>query len=203
MSAVRVRLAAHTFMKYALRIFLPILALVIFADIFYSVTAAKKQTPTVAIQKNKIMKQMTLTSPEFGEKEKIPSKYTCDGEDVNPPLEFNNVSEDAQSLTLIVEDPDAPGKTWVHWVVFNISPRTTAVSEDSVPGRGTEAVTDFGEMGYGGPCPPAGTHRYNFKLYALDTMLDLTEDVTRAEIEHSMEGHILEKAELTGLYSRE
>ena len=133
----------------------------------------------------------------------IPSEHTCDGEDISPPLLFENVPEDSQSLALIVEDPDAPGKTWVHWVVVNIEPHTSKVWEDSVPTGGMEAVTDFGHAGWGGPCPPSGPHRYHFKLYALDCVLDVTEDIMRSEVEHAMEGHIIEKAELTGIYSRE
>jgi hypothetical protein len=113
------------------------------------------------------------------------------------------VPEDARSLTLIVEDPDAPGKTWIHWVVFNISPDISYIHEESVPAQGIEAMTDFGKTGYGGACPPSGTHRYYFKIYALDTKLDLTEDVTLEEIKHAMENHIIDSAELVGLYSRE
>ncbi len=149
------------------------------------------------------MKQLIIKSPAFSERERIPSAYTCDGEDVNPPLVFENVPDDARSLTLIVEDPDAPGKTWVHWVVFNIPPEVTHIDEDSVPPRATEAMTDFGKTGYGGACPPSGTHRYYFRLYALDTVLDLTEDVRLDEIKHAMKNHILAEAELVGLYSRE
>lgn len=148
-------------------------------------------------------KGMSITSTAISDRGRIPSIYTCDGEDINPPLEFHDVPEEAQSLTLIVEDPDSPGKTWVHWVLFNINPNVRRISEDSVPAGSSETVTDFGSKGYGGPCPANGIHRYNFKLFALDTTLDLTEDVTRDEIEESMEGHIIEKAELTGLYSRE
>lgn len=149
------------------------------------------------------MQKMSIISPVFKNHGTIPSEYTCDGEDISPPLYFENVPEDAQSLTLIVEDPDAPGKTWVHWVVVNIDPHTTRVLEDSVPNGGLEAMTDFGHAGWGGPCPPSGPHRYYFKLYALDTTLDITEDITRSEVEHAMEGHILEKAELIGIYARE
>lgn len=149
------------------------------------------------------MKHLQITSPAFEHKGVIPSDYTCDGEDVNPPLFFSNVPEETQSFALIVEDPDAPGKTWVHWIVFNINPHTTHINEDSVPEGAIEAVTDFGQTGYGGPCPPSGPHRYSFKLFALNSMLDLTEDVTREEIEHAMERHIIEKTELIGIYSRE
>ena len=149
------------------------------------------------------MKHLLILSTEFQNNSTIPTKYTCDGEDVNPPLDFLNVPEDTQSLTLIVEDPDAPGKTWVHWLVFNISPHVTHIVEDSIPSKGEEGVTDFGKAGYGGPCPPNGPHRYYFKLYALDQKLDLTEDVRKEEIEHAMLGHIIEKAELIGIYARD
>ena len=189
------------------KILFSILTLVFLVVILYPLIVGSKQGGEIKsfdkTAKIKHMKQLSITSPAFGEKGKIPPKYTCDGEDVNPPLVFENVPDDAQSLTLIVEDPDAPGKTWVHWVVFNISPHTTTVGEDSIPQNGIETVTDFGQQGYGGPCPPTGTHRYYFKLYALDTTLDITEDVTREEIDHAMEGHILDKSELIGLYSRE
>ncbi len=146
---------------------------------------------------------MTLTSPVFGDRQRISSVYTCDGEDINPPLEFHNVPDDAASLALIVEDPDSVGKKWTHWVVFNINPHAAGIHEDTVPDGSIEVVTDFGEKGYGGPCPPTGTHRYCFKLFALDITISATEDITREEIEELMEGHIIEQAELIGLYSRE
>lgn len=149
------------------------------------------------------MKQMKLTSPAFSDKGNIPLEYTCDGEDVNPPLLFENVPEDAQALALLVEDPDSVGKTWLHWAVININPSTRLVNEDSVPGHGTELVTDFGNLGYGGPCPANGIHRYNFKFFALDKKIEITEDATLEEIYSLMEGKIIEKAELTGLYTRE
>lgn len=146
---------------------------------------------------------MSVTSPAFEHNTKIPSNYTCDGEDINPPLEFVNVPEEAQSLVLIVEDPDSVGKTWTHWVVFNISPQLIKLEEDTVPRGAVETVTDFGNKGYGGPCPANGIHRYNFKLLALDTILDYTEDITRDELLEGIEKNIIETAELTGLYSRE
>jgi Raf kinase inhibitor-like YbhB/YbcL family protein len=146
---------------------------------------------------------MQLKSSAFTNNGSIPSTYTCDGEDINPPLEFVNVPEDAQSLVLIVEDFDSVGKNWVHWILINIDPKTTHIREDSVPEGAIECITDFGDTGYGGPCPASGPHRYSFKLYALDAILDVTEDVTREEIEHVMQGRIIEKAELIGIYSRE
>lgn len=145
---------------------------------------------------------MKITSSAFQNNAKIPSKYTCDGENVNPPLQFLDVPNDAKSLVLIVDDPDAPSKTWVHWVVYNIGTKTSEVKGNSVPEGGIEGMTDFGKPGYGGPCPPSGVHRYFFKLYALDTTLDLPQNATKQMVEEKMKGHILDKAELIGLYSR-
>lgn len=145
---------------------------------------------------------MKIISSEFKNNEKIPSNYTCEGEDVNPPLEFVDVPEDAKSLALIVDDPDAPGKTWVHWVVFNIPPETEEIDEDTVPDDAILGRTDFGNKSYGGPCPPSGTHRYFFKLYALDAMLDLDSGASKQEVLDAMNGRIIEKAELVGIFAR-
>lgn len=149
------------------------------------------------------MKKLSISSPDFTENGNLPQKYTCDGLDVNPPLIFENVPHDTRSLTLIVEDPDSPGKTWLHWVVFNIDPTTNFVNANSVPSRGVQSLTDFGKSKYGGPCPQNGIHKYKFKLFALDTVLDLTEDVTLEEIMNSMNEHIIDKAEISALYTRE
>lgn len=146
---------------------------------------------------------MKITSSAFTHNSKIPAKYTCDGENINPPLKFVDVPNNTKSLVLIVDDPDAPSKTWLHWVVYNISPDVTEVEENSVPEDGIEGVTDFGKPGYGGPCPPSGTHRYFFKLYALDTILDLPQNATKQMVEEKMDEHIIEEAELIGLYSRD
>mgnify|MGYP001010600019 FL=1 len=149
------------------------------------------------------MNHLTITSPAFEDRGLIPSKYTCDGGDINPPLAIDNIPHDTKSLALIVEDPDSVGKTWIHWILFNITPATTFIQERGVPARATQGVNDFGRSGYGGPCPSNGTHRYYFKIYALDIILDETEDVTREEIGKAMHGHIIEEAELVGLYTRE
>ena len=146
---------------------------------------------------------MKITSSVFTHNSKILSKYTCDGENVNPPLQFLDVPKNAKSLVLIVDDPDAPSKTWVHWVVYNIDPKTTKVDENSIPQDSIEGMTDFGKPGYGGPCPPSGVHRYFFKLYALDTILDLPQNATKQMVEQKMQGHIIDQTELIGLYSRE
>lgn len=146
------------------------------------------------------MTSLSLKSLAFENNQKIPPKYTCDGENISPPLEITGVSEEAESLVLIVDDPDAPMGTWTHWTVWNISPETQAIAEGAVPEGAREGMTDFGRPGYGGPCPPSGTHRYFFKLYALDTKLNLPSTAIPKEIEQAMEDHILAQAELLSLY---
>lgn len=145
---------------------------------------------------------MRLVSTAFAHEQPIPDKYTCNGAGVNPPLQFLEVPEQAKSLVLIVDDPDAPAGTWVHWVIVNMEPQTLGIEEDNKPSTGTEGMTSFGTAHYGGPCPPSGTHRYFFKLYALDTRLELAENADKKQIESAMQGHILDQAELIGLYSK-
>jgi hypothetical protein len=146
---------------------------------------------------------MQLTSTAFTHSASIPSKYTCDGENVNPPLAVSGVPAGAQSLVLIVDDPDAPRGDWVHWTIWNIAPTTSDIAEHSVPRRAVEGTTDFGNTGYGGPCPPSGTHRYQFKLSAIDTTLSLDSSARKADIERVAEGHVLAQTTLIGLYSRD
>lgn len=145
---------------------------------------------------------MKIESPAFKHNERIDSKYTCDGKNINPELLFPGVPSAAKSLVLIMDDPDAPMGTWVHWTLWNIDSKAIKIDENSVPKNAVEGMTDFKKPGYGGPCPPSGVHRYFFKLYALDTKLSLTPKAKKAEIEKAMEKHILEKAELIGLYVR-
>jgi Raf kinase inhibitor-like YbhB/YbcL family protein len=148
------------------------------------------------------MGKLNLISPAFEHNGYIPKKHTCDGSDTNPPLVIGNVPQGTKSLTLIVDDPDAPAGTWVHWVVWNIDPGVREIKEDSVPGGASQGVTDFRRQEYGGPCPPSGTHRYFFKLYALDRALNLPSSSKKADVEKAMKGHIIEQAELIGLYQR-
>ncbi len=145
---------------------------------------------------------MFIKSPSFKNNEMIPAKYTCDSGNINPALVFSGIPSAAVSLVLIVDDPDAPGSTWVHWTVWNIDPEIVEIAENSVPGGSVEGNTNFNTPGYGGPCPPSGTHRYFFKLYALDITLGLDASTTAAGIENAMQGHILGSAELIGLYKR-
>lgn len=150
----------------------------------------------------KLKGNMIIASPSFQHNGFIPSKYTCDGDNVNPPLEVKDVPQGTKSLVLIIDDPDAPMGTWVHWIVWNIDSKATQIPEHSVPTQAAEGQTSFGRPGYGGPCPPSGTHRYFFKLYALNTILNLSPQTDKIALEKAMKGHILDKTELIGLYSR-
>jgi Raf kinase inhibitor-like YbhB/YbcL family protein len=143
--------------------------------------------------------QMRLSSPEFASGAPIPPRFTCEGNDINPALRIENVPAGTKTLALILEDPDASRGTWVHWLVYDI-PVTIWIDEDSVPG--TQGRNDYGVTGYRGPCPPSGTHRYVFTLYALDTELGLDEGVAQAALARAMQTHILATAELSGYYSR-
>jgi len=143
---------------------------------------------------------MQITSNEFEHNGFIPRKFTCQGRDISPPLTIDNIPQGTRTFALIVDDPDAPMGTWVHWVVFNISP-AKEILEGTIPG--TQGINDFGKRNYGGPCPPSGTHRYFFKLYALDSELKVPEGLTKEELERAMEDHILAQAELIGLYKKE
>ena len=145
------------------------------------------------------MQKIKIISSAFKNNERIPSKYTCDGIDVNPPLKFQNIPNGTKSLALIVDDPDAPMGTWIHWIVWNINP-TEEIDEATVPG--IEGINDFNKTSYGGPCPPSGIHRYFFKIYALKTKLDLNSNARKRDLEEAMEGKIMTKGEIVGLYSR-
>ncbi len=151
---------------------------------------------------------MQLTSSAFNEGAAIPAKHTCDSSNVSPPLKWTGVPDGAKSLALIVDDPDAPSGTWVHWVLYDLPATTTELAEDMpksqyVAGGAKQGLNDFRHLGYGGPCPPPGKpHRYFFKLYALDTMLDLKPGLTKKDLEKAMDKHILAQARLMGTYQR-
>ncbi len=142
---------------------------------------------------------MQLTSSAFVDNGMIPVKYTCQGQDINPDLIIEGIAENTKSLALIMDDPDAPIGTWVHWVVFDI-PVIGRIEENTIPGK--QGKNTAGRLNYHGPCPPSGTHRYFFKIYALDSFLDLDKYATKAELESSMQGHILDQAQLVGLYKK-
>jgi len=143
---------------------------------------------------------MKITSEAFEHNGKIPDIFTCKGDDISPPLALDSIPNGTKSLALIMDDPDAPSGTWVHWVVYDIPADTKSIAENTVPG--TQGNNSWGRNDYGGPCPPSGTHRYFFKLYALDTLLHQTEGASKEDIERAMEGHILDRGELIGLFSK-
>jgi len=148
-----------------------------------------------------------VTSTAFEEGEMIPAKHTCDEEDISPPLAWDSIPEGTKTLALICDDPDAPMGTWVHWVLFNLPPDINELPENIPPEEELESgakqgTNDFRRIGYGGPCPPGGTHRYYFKLYALDAELDLEAGARKPQLLEAMEGHILAEGQLMGRYSR-
>lgn len=145
---------------------------------------------------------MKISSAAFKHNQSIPAKHTCDGENISPPLSLEQVPSGCTTLALIVDDPDAPAGAWLHWIVWNIDPRTASIPERAVPFGASQGTTDFHDRSYGGPCPPSGTHRYYFKLYALDTRLDLSSNTNQSALERAMQGHVLAEAELIGLYRR-
>ena len=147
-----------------------------------------------------------VTSTAFNDGAGIPRKYTCAADNVSPPLAWSGMPAGAKSLALIADDPDAPGGTWTHWVLFNLPATSTGLAEGIKPQDSPEgaiqATTSFRKVGYGGPCPPSGTHRYYFRLYALDTTLSLAATATAADVRTAMQGHVLAEGALMGRYSR-
>lgn len=152
--------------------------------------------------------KIELSSSGFQEGGAIPKKYTCDGENVSPPLAWTGVPAETKSLAIIADDPDAPAKTWVHWVLYELDPELSGLPEGVGPsgspgGVGIAGINDSKQTGYSGPCPPKGSpHRYYFKLYALDTALGLKPGASKKEVENRMQGHILAQGQLMGTYGR-
>jgi len=170
------------------------------------VPPAPSQSPTpVAPKENKM--EIKLTSTAFKEGQPIPRQYTCDGVNVSPPLEWTGVPKTAKTVAIVADDPDAPAGTWVHWVIYNLPAENVGLVEnlpatEELKAGGFQGTNDFGKIGYGGPCPPSGTHRYFFKVYALDLELPLKAGATKADVEKAMEGHIIAQGQLMGTYSR-
>jgi hypothetical protein len=164
------------------------------------------QAPTVSTPpagKTKIK----LTSKAFKEGESIPRQYTCDGINISPPLEWSGVPKTAKTIAVIVEDPDAPGGTWVHWVLYDLPADNIGIVEnlpatEKLVAGGFQGTNDFGKIGYGGPCPPSGTHRYFFKIFAVDSELSLPAGATKDKVLKAMEGHVLADGQLMGTYVR-
>lgn len=152
--------------------------------------------------------EIKIASTAFDDGGLIPPKYTCDGADISPPLNWEDVPEGTKSIALICDDPDAPAGTWVHWVLFNLPAETRELAENIPPDRtlpngARQGTSDFGRIGYGGPCPPSGTHRYFFKIYALDAQIDLADGADKAQLLKAIEGHILDQGQLIGKYKRQ
>jgi Raf kinase inhibitor-like YbhB/YbcL family protein len=186
--------------KRVLIAMLVIFIVIIFLGISVMQTASKK---TNKLDNRLILPRiMELHSGAFGNNEYIPKKYTCDSGDINPPLSFLEVPLTAKSLVLTVTDPDSAGGDWAHWLVWNISPDTKEIVENSKPEGATEGKNDFGKNSYGGPCPPSGTHRYVFNLYALDTILEISDSTRLSSLEGAMSRHVIDQATLIGLYQR-
>jgi Raf kinase inhibitor-like YbhB/YbcL family protein len=163
------------------------------------------------LSKEDVMGQLQISSPAFADGEEIPAEYSCEGRDITPPLQWDGVAENAKSLVLIVDDPDAPDPqapkmTWVHWVLYNLPPEAGSfpggMTSGQLPAGTEEGINDWKRTGYGGPCPPIGRHRYFFKLFALDTMLTGLNRPTKAEVEAAMRGHVLDEAVLMGTYQK-
>jgi len=147
--------------------------------------------------------KMKITSSSFQEGGDIPSKFSRDGQNINPALRIEGTHSNAKSLLLIMDDPDAPVGLFTHWLVWNIDPKTTDIAEKSVPKGAVQGTNDYPTLGYGGPQPPSGTHRYYFKIFALDQMLDLKAGAKRAEVDAAMRGHVIAQGELMGRYSKQ
>jgi Raf kinase inhibitor-like YbhB/YbcL family protein len=145
--------------------------------------------------------RMKITSSAFQQGGNIPTKFTCDGEDMSPPLQITGVPAEAKSLALIADDPDAPGGLFTHWLIWNIPPQTNSIAEGSAP-KGVQGTNDFGKSGYGAPCPPPGMHRYFFRVFALDRELDLRSGAKRSQLEAAIKGHVIGQGELMGRYAR-
>ena len=176
--------------------------LYLFLFLFF-LTACQVRVDDVQVDVDDVVEDvfdMKLSSV-FKEGEKIPEKYTCKGDDVNPPLKISDIPLGTKSLVLIMDDPDAPMGTWDHWMMWNI-PVINEIKEDSVPKGAVQGINSWKRNDYGGPCPPSGTHRYYFKLYALDTMLNLSESSNKKELERAMNGHIVAEAKLMGVFSK-
>jgi Raf kinase inhibitor-like YbhB/YbcL family protein len=145
---------------------------------------------------------MTITSDAIKVDGQIMQEYTCDGENTSPPLTFSDIPAGTTSLAFILEDPDAPNGVFTHWLLYDMSPAVLEVVENQMPVTGKAGTNDFGNVGYASPCPPSGTHRYVFRLFALDAMLDLPEGASRQDVQHAMRDHVIDSAEVTSTYTK-
>lgn len=173
------------------------LILIIFVVVFYK----GPSTTTITSQNT----TMHITSDAFKENERIPARFTCDGEDISPKLTIEEVPEGTQSLALVMDDPDAPNGTFTHWIMWNIDPKTAVIEEGSAPANALEGINGAGKSGYIGPCPPSGEHHYRFQLYALNSILDLPAESSAQDLQAQLQDDsiILAQTQLTGLYQKQ
>lgn len=177
-----------------------VIAIGVLAVMFFVVGApADNQSDNLEVQVKSI--NMRILSAVFNDGENIPPKFTCDGDNTLPGFSVSGVPEQSKSLVFIMDDPDSPTGTWDHWIIFNVSPDTKEIAEGKEP-AGIRGKNSWGEIGYGGPCPGRGSHRYFFKVYALDSMIDLSEGTDKSTLLETMQGHILDSAELMGRYEK-
>jgi len=181
---------------------IPLIIILAILLILVAIWFSKRQKELTFQLPEELSKKMKIISSAFENNQLIPKKYTCDGENINPPLKIDNTPENAKSLVLILDDPDASLGTFTHWLIWNIDPKTTQIEENSVPQGAIQGLNDFGKNSYGGPCPPSGIHHYYFKLYAIDTLLDFSSSSKKSDLEKAIEGHVLDFAELIGIYQR-
>jgi Raf kinase inhibitor-like YbhB/YbcL family protein len=190
-------------MKKHIFLFIAVVAVFTFAAACAQPTASNKVEPTInKIAEENFMGTLNISSIAFQESQPIPAKYTCQGDDFNPPLEISGVPGATKSLALIMDDPDAPGGNWDHWLLWNISTDTLQIAENSLPVGAVQGANSWGKSVYGGPCPPSGTHRYLFKLYALSDVLSLAPGSDKQTLLNAIEGKVLDQYSLIGLYSK-
>jgi len=189
-------------------IIIAVLVFVVGLAIFFLVYPVGLTPPAIETLSTKKITSLVVSSPAFEAREEIPEKYACDGLDVSPPLSWEGYPAETKSFVIIMEDPDAPGGTFIHWVVYNVPVSVNEFpeevpAEDRLENGAYQGINDFGRIGYGGPCPPPGeTHRYIFRVYALDTVLELPPGATNKEVLSALEGHIVGEGSLTGIYRR-
>jgi Raf kinase inhibitor-like YbhB/YbcL family protein len=167
-----------------------------------AVAAVTLASLTALAQSSAPKSKMTVLSPAFQAGGKIPDQFTCKGSNINPALQFDGIPAGTKSLALVVDDPDAPEGLFSHWLLWNLDPTTTQIAEKSVPNGAVQGSNDFGKPGYSGPCPPSGTHRYFFRLFALDQKLNLKSGAKRHEVDKAIAGHVLGRGEIMGRYSK-
>ena len=182
---------------------LGVFAVIIFTGSIFLFNKASKSSKEIISDQPTAQRNMQIKSEAFDNGMQIPANYTCDGPNVNPPLSFYDIPPESKSLAISVDDPDAPGGNFVHWLIWNIDPKTRDIKQDEVPQGSVQGKNGFGTEKYQGPCPPSGTHHYKFTLFALDTVIDLPHGSEEDQLLNILQGHILQEAVLTGTYLRQ